>query len=89
MIWYTLVCRTACINGCSGALDSRAVDEMAAVAATDSVRVAVVGGGICGASAAAALAGNLTVTLFDQGRRGPGGRASHRSVILQRGQTGN
>ena len=44
-------------------------------------RVAVVGGGITGAVAAAALAkAGLAVTVFDQGRRGPGGRASHRRV---------
>eukprot|EP01046_Picozoa_sp_COSAG06_P015647 COSAG06_NODE_1009_length_11087_cov_48.043866_12_plen_396_part_01 len=44
--------------------------------------VAVVGGGITGAVAAATLAkAGLAVTVFDQGRRGPGGRASHRRVI--------
>ena len=43
--------------------------------------VAVVGGGITGAVAAAELTkAGLTVTVFDQGRRGPGGRASHRRV---------
>jgi len=41
----------------------------------------VVGGGITGAVAAATLTkAGLTVTVFDQGRRGPGGRASHRRV---------
>ena len=45
------------------------------------MNVAVVGGGISGAVAAAALCeGGLRVTVFDQGRRGAGGRASHRSV---------
>ena len=44
-------------------------------------RVAVVGGGITGAVAAAALAkAGLAVAVFDQGRRGPDGRASHRRV---------
>jgi predicted NAD/FAD-dependent oxidoreductase len=43
--------------------------------------VAIVGGGIAGAVAAATLAkAGLAVTVFDQGRRGPGGRASHRTV---------
>ena len=43
--------------------------------------VAIVGGGITGASAAASLAANgIDVAVFDQGRRGPGGGASHRSV---------
>ena len=47
------------------------------------MRVAIVGGGISGACVASklsALAPNATITLFDQGRRGPGGRASHRAV---------
>ena len=49
------------------------------------LRIAVIGGGITGATAAAQLASRsssvpVTVTVFDQGRRGPGGRASHRSV---------
>ena len=45
-------------------------------------RVAIVGGGITGAAAAAELSksGLISVTVFDQGRRGPGGRASHRRV---------
>lgn len=43
--------------------------------------VAIVGGGISGACAASELAkAGIPVTLYDQGRRGPGGRASHRSV---------
>jgi predicted NAD/FAD-dependent oxidoreductase len=46
----------------------------------DPQRVAIVGGGITGAVAAAALAPHFSVSVFDQGRRGPGGRASHRSV---------
>ncbi|GAX29342.1 hypothetical protein FisN_16Hh223 [Fistulifera solaris] len=43
-------------------------------------KIAIVGGGISGCCAAAALASAAEVTVFDQGRRGPGGRASHRSV---------
>ena len=45
-------------------------------------RVAIVGGGITGAVAASRLAflNAAEITLFDQGRRGPGGRASHRAV---------
>ena len=51
-----------------------------------SLKVAIVGGGITGACAASALlrprrdgtSHNIQVDLFDQGRRGPGGRASHR-----------
>lgn len=43
-------------------------------------RVAIVGGGITGAVAAERLAMQFEVHLFDQGRRGPGGRASHRAV---------
>ena len=43
-------------------------------------RVAVVGGGITGAVAASALAPVCEVHVYDQGRRGPGGRASHRTV---------
>lgn len=43
--------------------------------------VAIVGGGITGACAASELAKHFqNVIVFDQGRRGPGGRASHRSV---------
>jgi predicted NAD/FAD-dependent oxidoreductase len=43
--------------------------------------IAIVGGGITGSCAAAELATHFdNVFLFDQGRRGPGGRASHRSV---------
>ena len=43
--------------------------------------VCVVGGGITGATAAAVLReAGLRVVVFDQGRRGPGGRASHRRV---------
>lgn len=44
--------------------------------------VAIVGGGITGACVAAELSRHhhFRVLLFDQGRRGPGGRASHRSV---------
>mmetsp|Transcript_7873 Transcript_7873/g.19543 ORF Transcript_7873/g.19543 Transcript_7873/m.19543 type:complete len:214 (-) Transcript_7873:2728-3369(-) len=59
------------------------------------MKIAVVGGGITGSVVASELAGVLSgcsygsdhhrekrgeVVLFDQGRRGPGGRASHRSV---------
>jgi renalase len=46
-------------------------------------RVAIVGGGIsaaCVASRLSAIAPTISITLFDQGRRGPGGRASHRAV---------
>lgn len=50
-------------------------------------RVAVVGGGISGACAASVLRGRCEVVLFDQGRRGPGGRASHRSVNPADGKT--
>ncbi len=43
--------------------------------------VAIVGGGITGACAASELATHFdNIIVFDQGRRGPGGRASHRSV---------
>jgi predicted NAD/FAD-dependent oxidoreductase len=43
--------------------------------------VAIVGGGITGSCAASVLAKHFdNVVVFDQGRRGPGGRASHRSV---------
>ena len=54
------------------------------------MKIAVVGGGITGSVVASELArifgsgsGDIDgqVVLFDQGRRGPGGRASHRSVI--------
>ena len=41
----------------------------------------VIGGGITGAVAASRIAdslSNVSIELFDQGRRGPGGRASHR-----------
>jgi hypothetical protein len=63
-------------------------------------RIAVVGGGITGSCAAAELSryfdriddngcdGNIIrgeVVVFDQGRRGPGGRASHRSVDAKTG----
>ena len=47
-------------------------------------RVAIVGGGITGAMAASTIAHHagrsVEVVVFDQGSRGPGGRASHRSV---------
>ncbi len=43
-------------------------------------KIAIVGGGISGSCTAAALASEAEVTVFDQGRRGPCGRASHRSV---------
>jgi len=42
---------------------------------------AVVGGGVSGSVAAVALrSAGFRVKLFDQGRRGPGGRASSRSI---------
>lgn len=49
------------------------------------VRVAVVGGGVAGTSVACRLCESaasdlITVDLFDQGSRGPGGRSSHRRV---------
>jgi len=49
--------------------------------------VAIVGAGITGACAAHALKGepSLQVTVFDQGQRGPGGRASHRRINHQSG----
>lgn len=47
-------------------------------------QVAVIGGGVCGATAALTIAAQggdaVEVTIFDQGRRGTGGRASHRRV---------
>lgn len=44
-------------------------------------QVAIIGGGFTGATAAFTLAQHgISVTVFDQGRRGPGGRASHRRV---------
>lgn len=52
-------------------------------------RIAVIGGGITGAVVATELVKATATTqpqkvvLFDQGRRGPGGRASHRSVDPQ------
>ena len=60
------------------------------------MKIAVVGGGITGSVVASELArvlGNSRgddheesdeVVLFDQGRRGPGGRASHRSVVSKK-----
>ena len=53
------------------------------------MKVAIVGGGITGASAASSLAGRgVEVTVFDQGGRGPGGRASHRRVDAASGTVG-
>lgn len=46
-------------------------------------KVAIIGGGITGAVVATELHAQnptLQIVVFDQGRRGPGGRASHRSV---------
>lgn len=44
--------------------------------------VAVIGGGITGAVVASELSKrSIPVVVFDQGRRGPGGRASHRSLF--------
>lgn len=51
-------------------------------------RIAIVGGGItaaCAASRLSNLAPAAKITLFDQGRRGPGGRASHRAVVEANG----
>ena len=49
-------------------------------------RVAIIGGGVAGSSAANRLmslvgdSSEVDVVLFDQGGRGPGGRTSHRRV---------
>jgi NAD(P)-binding Rossmann-like domain len=49
-------------------------------------RVAIIGGGVTGSCAANHLQSllkdsiNVEIVLFDQGGRGPGGRASHRRV---------
>ena len=67
------------------------------------MKIAVVGGGITGSVVASGLTrivggrdvqeGNddekdtIEVVLFDQGRRGPGGRASHRSVAKKKQTT--
>ena len=52
------------------------------------MKVAVVGGGITGSVVASELSrtceNDVEVVLFDQGRRGPGGRASHRSVVKKK-----
>jgi predicted NAD/FAD-dependent oxidoreductase len=56
---------------------------MATPSKTAALRIAVIGGGITGAVAASRIAdslSNVSIELFDQGRRGPGGRASHRRV---------
>jgi len=62
---------------------------MAATTASSPSRpkVAIVGGGITGACAASTLlrhrgSDNIEVDLFDQGRSGPGGRASHRRAAI-------
>ena len=62
---------------------------------TSNPRVAVIGAGITGATAASVLVGSdlfaveeiivkgaihIHVDIFDQGRSGPGGRASHRNA---------
>ena len=56
------------------------------------MKVAVVGGGITGSVVASELSrtceNDVEVVLFDQGRRGPGGRASHRSVIKKKSDVG-
>ena len=66
-------------------------------------RVAIIGGGITGASAASVLAGSdifstsigdcdessnqkIKVDVFDQGRSGPGGRASRRTKKFSTGK---
>jgi len=53
------------------------------------LRVAIVGGGITGAAAAHTLCDEPDVELhvFDQGGRGPGGRASHRRVSADGSRT--
>lgn len=57
-------------------------------ASASRVRVAIVGGGASGAAAARALSScsSLSLSLFDQGARGPGGRASHRRVCAHDGR---
>ena len=51
-------------------------------------RIAIIGGGISGTCAANRLislrdnTADLEIVLFDQGGRGPGGRASHRRVRI-------
>ena len=79
----------------SVALFNDSVDRMANPTNSTQKRptvVAIVGGGITGATAAATLAqyaqlqngenSLLEIHVLDQGRRGPGGRASHRSVDM-------
>jgi predicted NAD/FAD-dependent oxidoreductase len=53
--------------------------------ATKPKAIAIIGGGIAGATAAQTLSkyANLTKHLFDQGRRGVGGRTSSRSVASE------
>lgn len=50
---------------------------------TNSPRVAIVGGGITGATACSTLlarfGGDVHIEVFDQGRSGVGGRSSHRN----------
>ncbi len=57
------------------------------------MKIAVVGGGITGSLVASELIKrydeDIHVVLFDQGRRGPGGRASHRSVAKKIQYTSN
>lgn len=57
------------------------------------MKIAVVGGGIKGSVVASELTkiceNGIDVVLFDQGRRGPGGRASHRSVAKKNLDTSN
>lgn len=54
------------------------------------MKIAVIGGGITGSVIASELSrvykNRAEVLLFDQGRRGPGGRASHRSVAKKKKQ---
>ena len=56
-----------------------------ATAPTKKYNVAIIGGGITGASAAHTISqqnNNINIHLFDQGRRGVGGRSSHRQGIV-------
>eukprot|EP00580_Thalassiosira_gravida_P018379 CAMPEP_0201676944 /NCGR_PEP_ID=MMETSP0494-20130426/42997_1 /ASSEMBLY_ACC=CAM_ASM_000839 /TAXON_ID=420259 /ORGANISM="Thalassiosira gravida, Strain GMp14c1" /LENGTH=494 /DNA_ID=CAMNT_0048159781 /DNA_START=16 /DNA_END=1500 /DNA_ORIENTATION=+ len=58
---------------------------------TSSKSIAIIGGGITGVTAAWKLSkydSNLTIHLFDQGRRGVGGRTSSRSVVSTATGTG-
>ena len=55
--------------------------KMMSTASPKTYNIAIIGGGITGAVAAQTLSqqNNINVHLFDQGRRGVGGRSSHRN----------